>query len=115
MHSIPPMVDMRRSADEKSDLSAIPCSPSDYPWGLSISLDNESLKKLDVDFDSVEIGETYHLFVLAKVTSKSRNDSEGNGQCDRIELQITHVAAESEDVENKESDSPLRERMYKKK
>lgn len=114
MHSLPPMVDMRRTPAEKQDagMTAM-CSPSEYPYGLSISLDNDCLEKLKADFDSIEIGESYHLFVMAKVTAKSRNESE-SGPCDRVELQITHMAAESEDAENAD-DEPLSKKLYKKK
>lgn len=111
MFSTPAMVDMRRTA--ASDTATMPCM-SEYDYGLCLSLSDESLKKLDVDFDSVEIGETYHLFILAKVTAKSRSDDAG-GPRDRIELQITHLGAESEDKENEESEQePLRKKMYKK-
>lgn len=115
MRSLPPMVDMRRTDAEKSaDRSGMcsPCSPSDYPWGLSISLDDESLKKIKADFDTIEIGETYHFFVMAKVTAKSRNESDGGEPHERVELQITHMAAESEDAENESE--PLSKKLYKK-
>lgn len=113
MYSLPPMVDMRRSPAEKQADCAMPCSPSDYPWGLSISLDDESLKKLKADFESIEIGETYHFFMMAKVTAKSRNENEGGEPRERIELQITHMAAESEDKENRAE--MMSEKLYKKK
>lgn len=113
MHSIPAMTDMRRTPSEKSEVAM--CVPSEYPYGLCISLDTESLKKLNVDFDSIEVGGIYHLFVLGKVTAKSRNENEGGEANERVEIQITHLSAESEDAENQEMDEPLSEKMYKKK
>lgn len=113
MHAIPPMTDMRRTPSEKSEMTM--CVPSEYPYGLSISLDTESLKKLNVDFDSIEVGGIYHLFVLAKVTAKSCNENEGGESNERVEMTLTHIAAESEDAENQEMDEPLSEKMYKKK
>lgn len=110
MFSTPAMVDLKRTPEEMNQ--AIMPGISEYDYGLCLSLGDDSLKKLDVDFDSVEVGETYHLFILAKVTAKSRNDNEG-GMRDRVELQITHMGAESEDKENEESEKkPLRKKMY---
>lgn len=114
MFNTPPMVDMKLTAGEKAELSPEAYNPPMYPWGLSISLDKEQLDKLEVDFDSVEVGETYHLFIMAKVTAKSRNERESGGPCDRIEMQITHMGAESEDTENEEYE-PLSKRMYGKR
>lgn len=114
MFNTPPMVDMKRTPAETAADMPLAYPSSDYPYGLSISLDTESLAKLDVDFDSVEVGETYHLFVMAKVTAKSRHENTDNGPRDCIELQITHMGAESEDKENEEV-LPPRAKMYKKK
>lgn len=113
----PSMTDMRRSPEEKQATGVpVSCGGSDYPYGLAISLDDESLKKLDVDFDSIEIGETYHLFVMAKVTAKSRNERDAGEPRECVELQITHMGAESEDAENEQSEAkePLSKKLYSK-
>lgn len=114
MFSGHPMTDMRRTPEEKSEaMYGTLHSVGEYPYGLAISLDNESLKKLEVDFDSVEVGETYHFMAMAKVTSKSRNERDSGGPCECIELQITSLSAESEDAEGEEV-VPARKKMYKK-
>lgn len=108
------MVDMKRSASDKADaMSPSLGYGSDYPYGLCISLDDESLKKLDVDFDSVEVGETYHFMAMAKVTAKSRNERAEGEPRECIELQIVMLSAESEDAENEEDKTPTRKKMYK--
>lgn len=114
MFKTPPMVDLKRtSADKQETASLLPYNAPDYPYGLAISLDEESLEKLDVDFDNVDVDENYHLFILAKITAKSRNESVSGKPRRCIELQITHMAAESEDEENAKVEHP-RKKMYKK-
>lgn len=117
MNSIPTMVDMRKTQAEKAeDMSCYPtANVSDYDYGLSICLNNDSLEKLDLDTDDVEVGDFIHIHALAKVTSISKRDTD-NGSDSRIELVMTHISAEDEDEENEEEEdkeSP-RLKMYKK-
>ncbi len=116
MFSTPSMVDMRRTPEEKTEASMPMAYACDYPYGLCISLGKDELEKLEVDFDSVEVGETYHLFILAKVTAKSKHENETSEDSERIELQITHMGAESENAEDDESEAeePVHKKMYKK-
>ena len=117
MLNTPPMVSMEMTPEQKAENSAptglIDYDPPKYPYGLCLSLESEQLEALEVDFDSIEVGGTYHLFVLAKVTAKSSSDRESGKPCKRVELQVTHMAAESEDAENEEKE-PTRKKMYKK-
>ena len=116
--NLPAMVDMAMTPKERAENAPVmPTSEYDgpkYPWGLSISLDEDALEKLEVDFESIEVGETYHLFVLAKVTAKSNSERESGEPRKCVEMQITHMGAESEDAEDKEK-TPTRSKMYKKK
>lgn len=114
MFSGTPMVDMRRTPEEKSDACMPMAYGSDYSYGLCISLDDESLKKLEVDFDSIEVGETYHFMAMAKVTAKSRNESATGGPRECVEMQITMLSAESEDAEAP-VETPTRKKMYSNK
>ncbi len=106
MRLIPSMVDMKRDAEEKEHIADkmvgnMPDIP-DYPYGLSICLCNDELEKLGLETDEVEVGDMLHLHCMAKVTSVSQNANEQNGKQRRVELQITHIAAEDEDEENEE-------------
>lgn len=97
-----PMVNMAKTPDdvkkEIGSMGAVPCSPatSTYPYGLSISFDDETLKKLGLSGDIPQIGEVVQFCASAKVTSASLNENEkADGtkeQCCRIELQITDMA-----------------------
>lgn len=103
-------IDMAMSPEEAAEKNAVPQSVSQmnrYPYGLSLSLGDDELKKLgfdDSDMEECEVGCYLHLHALAKVTSYSQNDTEG-GTTRRLELQITHLEVESEDEENEENEA----------
>lgn len=99
------MIDMRRTPEEKTkDVGypmAVPANDTpDYPYGLSISLGDDELAKLDLD-GNCQVGDMIDLRALAKVTNVSARDEGGKTVC-RIELQITNLAIESEDEEDAE-------------
>lgn len=107
------MIDMASTPAEVKEKAAESCAPilcdaPRYPYGLCISLDNETMDKLGLSGDLPEVGEMIHLCAMAKVTSVSANERESTGDdgatkketyC-RVELQITTMALESEDDEN---------------
>lgn len=120
MKITPPLVDMARTTTEKEE-AAVACLPDvasqpNYPWGLSISLCDEELDKLGVDYNSIETGAIVHMHCLAVVTAKSSNAVQGTEPSCRIELQITHIAAEDEDEEDDEAEPAMKagERALKK-
>ena len=49
-----------------------------------------------------------HLHAMCVVKSVSSSDNEMSGPSRRVELQITHIAAEDEDEENEEAEKPER-------
>lgn len=84
-----PLVDLAYTSKERKEEAAEAKSmePPEYPWGLQIRLENEELKKLGIK-DLPEVGEEYHLEVVAKVTSVSENQY-GDGRTERcVCLQI---------------------------
>lgn len=95
------MVDMARTTEEKvaviEQSMPVPAAAADYPYGLTISLTEKELEKLDLD-DDVEAGDTLHFMAMATVKSVSKNDYNGEKSC-RIELQIEKMAVENEDTE----------------
>jgi hypothetical protein len=108
------MVDLARTPDEvkkeigKDMPSASPIGERTvptYPYGLCVSLDEETLKKMKLDGDLPDVGEMIHFCAMAKVTSASMSEREGTDgakeTCRRVELQITHLGLESEDAENR--------------
>mgnify|MGYP001558510391 CR=1 FL=1 len=66
-----------------------------YPYGLCISLDEDSIEKLGLDKRMPGIGEIMPLVCSTRVTSVSQNESEredgSKHSCSRIELQITDM------------------------
>lgn len=96
------MVSMARTPVEKAEamIADMPSMGPDIPYGLCISLDEIDLEKLDIEEDC-EVGDTVHLFALAKVTSVSKRDG-GDGPKVRVELCLENLCVESESAENVE-------------
>ena len=62
-----------------------------YPWGLRITLDNESLQKLGLNAKSLPaVGAGVTVMAMAKVLSVSTRSAD-NGEDSSIELQITDI------------------------
>ena len=99
------LIDMARTDAEKSEQMPL-VQDEKYPYGLRITLNSSELEKLDVDHSDWAVGETFHIHALAKVVSKSANETEGGGENCCIQLQLTHMAGESEDAED-ESDGEM--------
>ncbi len=85
------MVGMKMSARAKAEMAEpTPTDPPRYPWGLSLTLDEDSLDKLGMSA-LPEVGETRHLMAAVTVTSCSSNESE-SGKHRSVTLQITEMA-----------------------
>lgn len=106
MYKLPNMVDLSRSDEEKEDAQSFNYEAPDYPPGLSICLTQDELEKLDLE-DDCEVGDMIHMHCIARVTSVSKKEVNGENDC-RIELQITHISAEDEDDENDEAEEDMR-------
>lgn len=94
-------VSLERTDEEKLDAIAT-CPPAlkdtpDYPWGMRICMDEETIKKLEIG-ELPEVGDTVDMRCFGKVTSVSSDENEG-GERRRIEIQITEVAMEDENDE----------------
>jgi hypothetical protein len=107
------MVDMARSRAEKEEILNPPeLDPidfvGDYPPGLCLCLDEETLEKLDLDDDIVE-GDTLDIRAFAEVTNVTPAK---NGSRLRVECQIVRMVVENEDTED-EMTGPA-DRRYRK-
>ena len=94
------LTDMKYTKAEKADEAKEMPSPMgsnmpDYPWGLCIDLDDESLKKLGIT-DLPEVGDEYQLTAIAKVTRISSSADEKE-QENRLTLQITQMSLDDSD------------------
>lgn len=112
MRTIPAMVDMKRTPKEKEEAAEqnmpIAANQPDYPYGLCICLCEDELEKLGLLDEEIEVGDMIHLHAMCVVKSVSSSDNEMSGPSRRVELQITHIAAEDEDEENEEAEKPER-------
>ena len=107
MYKLPNMIDLSRSDEEKEDIGQFNYEAPDYPPGLSICLTQDELEKLDLE-DDCEVGDMIHMHCIARVTSVSKNEINGEQKC-RVELQIIAIACdEEEDDENDEAEEDMR-------
>lgn len=66
-----------------------------YPYGLTVRLDNDSLKKLGIT-DLPEVGEKMTLIAKVEVSSASQHAVKGGDDSKSVELQITDMCLEDE-------------------
>ena len=88
------MVSMKREKKEMEEATPVPVSPSskdDYPYGLRISLEDDSLEKLGLK-EMPEVGKSMKMEAMCKVCGTSSNQSEGDeGPRKRLEIQLTDM------------------------
>ena len=106
------LVDMKYTAAEKKEESKEMSAPvgsnmPDYPWGLCLDLNDESLKKLGIS-TLPEVGDEYHLIGVAKVTRLSSSASETYSE-DSMSLQICFLQLVHEDEKPDEKESASEE------
>lgn len=88
------MKSMKLSKTEKQINEVAMDSRPEYPYGLSISLDNDSLDKLDLK-SLPGVGTEMVLEAKVKVTSASVSEYEGDGERKNMSLQITDMELKS--------------------
>lgn len=88
------MINMKLSKEEAGKMSgAIEAKPGDgpaYPWGLSINLNSETLKKIGYA-DPPAVGTEMMLMAKVVVTSTGVNQQQDGDKESRCELQITDM------------------------
>jgi hypothetical protein len=84
----------KAARDKRYSEPSIATDAPEYPYGLSLTLDEEALDKLGID--TLPATET-HVMVYAKamVTSVSVNESTGSGKRKSVSLQITDLCLEA--------------------
>jgi hypothetical protein len=106
------MIDMKLTNQAKGDATMLaeadkPEGP-EYPYGLRISLDNDSLTKLGMN-ELPALDAEFTLTAKVCVVSVSQHESQGSDKPHRsVDLQIEMMALASEDAGNKSQ----AERMY---
>lgn len=92
------LIDMKRKKETKKEKEtknlASPCMDSpEYPYGLSISLDNEGLEKLGMT-TLPKVGAKLTIEALGVVTSVSSNESQQGEPNRRVEIQLQKLGVE---------------------
>lgn len=92
------LVDLKLSKkDRKEEMQPAPSNGPDYPYGTSLTLDTDELKKLGIS-DLPEVGDEYTVNAIGKVTRVSSNAS-GSAESQSMELQITKLELVDADEE----------------
>lgn len=83
------LVNLKTGTDTYQDEDGKTQTRDDYPWGLCISLDNDTLNKLGIA--TPPVGGMVMITAKALIKSTSERQDE-DGVCRRAELQITDMA-----------------------
>ena len=99
------MIDMKRQSEAEDSTMLAPKMRDEYPWGLRISLDNETMVKLGMT-ELPKIDSEFKLVALACAVSISENETSEGEPRRNVELQIEQMmlmtAAEEDDKEESE-------------
>lgn len=68
---IKPEKTLRKTTEAKE----VAMDQPEYPWGLEVSLNEDSIKKLGIDVENVNAGDDVFFFAKAKVTRISLNEN----------------------------------------
>jgi hypothetical protein len=91
-------------ADAKAEVMPSMADLPEYPYGLSIRLDDASIKKLKLDAEDMEVGKVLQLVARVEVTSYSCNETIGAGKREDVCLQITDASLdEANDTDDSKS------------
>ena len=88
---MPKLVSMKLSPKEQRDQDkCCDVTPREYPWGLQLSLDADTLDRLDLG--ELKVGEEVLVSAIATVKSvRSFEDDDTDGVDTSMELQITDL------------------------
>lgn len=84
------MVDMKQTVESEKSTMLAQETRDEYPWGLRISLNNETLAKLGIT-ELPAIDSEFKLVALACVVSVSQNESSDGEPHRNIDLQIEQM------------------------
>jgi len=84
---------------------ALACPSTDYVWPLTLSLDADQLKKLDIGYEDLPAKTKVRMEIEAVVISRSKNQNEtSNGKAEestRAEFEIHKIGIEPMNGEDK--------------
>jgi hypothetical protein len=94
-----------KEKDEKYEAEMIPPSMDEYPYGLKLDLDTETLDKLGVK-DMKSVGDYCYISAVGKVTrvSESQNEYDDGEEKRDMCLQITKMSIEDYTMDDEDVD-----------
>ncbi len=87
--------DMKLSRADKAEDAEVASERPDYPYGLSLQLDQDSLEKLGIELP--DVGDTFFVVAIATVQSVSEHESENHKSQD-VSLQIQQLSLDPDIV-----------------
>lgn len=99
------MIDMKITESEKKDaslLSVVDDRPN-YPYGLEIRLDSETIKKLNLK--DPQVGQKMMMEAMVEITSVSSTNFKGDEKKYTVNMQITQMELEDKDSDDKPAES----------
>ena len=72
-----PKRSLRRKLSEAPIMGA---DESEYPWGLELNLENESIEKIGIDVENTNVGDDVYFTARAKINSVSESESVHSGK-----------------------------------
>ena len=107
------MIDMKQKPASPVTLLGDEADDGQYPYGLQIRLDNESLKRLGIGEGNLpQVGQRFAISGLAEVVEVSKEDGQTEkGYC--VELQIQQIELAAPEAMNEQQAAYARvSRMY---
>jgi len=101
------LVSMKITAEARTKMAEPSMVEKDgpiYPWGLSLSLDDDALEKLGID-TLPKVGTAQMLIARVEVTSVSSNQGPDKQKRQSVSLQITDLCLEPEKTREKVEDA----------
>ncbi|MBD9249483.1 MAG: hypothetical protein EGS01_02225 [Cronobacter sakazakii] len=94
------LVNLKNGTDTYQDESGETKTRDDYPWGLRLNLDNDTLKKLGVSMPAVGT----EIMITARAVVKATSTREdGNEKYQNADVQITDMAMAPAQAEQQKS------------
>ncbi|HHU2814409.1 hypothetical protein N3K64_04825 [Escherichia coli] len=94
------LVNLKNGTDTYQDESGETKTRDDYPWGLRLNLDNDTLKKLGVSMPAVGT----EIMITARAVVKATSTREdGNEKYQNADVQITDMSMDPAQAEQQKS------------
>ena len=80
-----------KKSKEETKKSEIEYKEPDYPWGLEVNLEDDSLKTLGLGAEDFKIGENKDIVAKVRVDNISSNKRRNGKNSDSVRMQITDL------------------------